>query len=1221
MKMKTLKLVLKNIAVSAAAVSLILSSFNLDVIAVNDLESDLLHGLENRVRSDAITGLTERSQKESSERLADSGESDADQNKEVSSGDAEAEEVIEIVYENIDINSLADFVEFSKNCKSDSWSTNKIVTLQEDIDISNSKYGMIPYFDGIFKGNNHEIRGYSNINDSYITGLFRYVGVNGMVQDLKVTGDIRMSDELKYTGGICGMNLGIIKNCTYSGLIEGNNTVGAIAAINENTGLINYCVNDAHVSGYYFTGGIVGKNYGVVSGSTNNANINDNEEWVIKDDEKGESLIQSIASNEGEERIIRSGTDTGGIAGYSKGSIVHCSNKGNIGYAHAGYNIGGIVGRQMGIVSYSTNTGKINGRKDIGGIVGQMEPYLEPEDLQTLPEAADRLHDLVEKTLDDMDGGVDTISSDVTDLTTYANGVVDDGRSLAGELTTSINANVTVANAALERFEYVLENVPGVIDHMESASDKMYYFNNSLARAIEAIDIDDDISGDDRDKIENSENQIYDKLADANEKAQRIQSISNEINDLLYEKDENGDYVFDENGNRKLRVLTEEERNQLNSYLADLQQMTAESGGNVYEMFGDVSNILETYKPYAQSAEDETLGETQNAIAALQDAEGELKEAAKGTRSIIDYLNSQEKLRLTGLSSQWDASLDSLHDNLKGISGSIENINQDGKATSHTLNSNLEAVNDQVNEIYHILSDKLDIIYNEDSAVFTDVSDEEIENAKTGRVDGSLNKGTVKGDINIGGIAGSMAIDDEDPEENAAGNLNVGRGSKYTLKNIICECKNESTVESKKDGAGLIVGYMAQGIVTSCEGYGFAKSTEGNYTGGIAGQSMSIIRDCDSLCLLNGNKYVGGIAGYGTTITGCNAMITWDNEPSERYGSIAGIVNTDSETKRTKLDNVRNNYFVESKIGGIDDISYTKKAEAISYKTLIAQKRIPNDFRHLKVIFEVEDKKLGEQELAYGDSLSNLDFPEGKTREGYFIKWPDVSKIVMEGSYILTGEYVPTNKSIVSESVFGNTGKYVAILGGSYGDDAYIIAELVADPVYETDNPAFEKGAVVYRIQVDEGSYSQTTDRRIRLYNPYNNAEVKIYRDGKWDAVSSKAIGKYLEIELESEEAIFAIVQTTPLLTRILYLVSLVAVVLLVLAIVYAAIKRRVKKNNARNSDKNKIETDEPTSEKNEDLRDERQEEEQDNKPEDKPENKSSKNYSGRGKKKRHRRH
>lgn len=68
-------------------------------------------------------------------------------------------------------------------------------------------------------------------------------------------------------------------------------------------------------------------------------------------------------------------TDIGGIAGRSGGTVQNCKNTGSVGYAQIGYNVGGIVGRQAGYISGSENYGTVKGRKDVGGIVGQMEPY------------------------------------------------------------------------------------------------------------------------------------------------------------------------------------------------------------------------------------------------------------------------------------------------------------------------------------------------------------------------------------------------------------------------------------------------------------------------------------------------------------------------------------------------------------------------------------------------------------------------------------------------------------------------------------------------------------------------------------------------------------------------------------------------------------------------------------------------------------------------------
>lgn len=57
--------------------------------------------------------------------------------------------------------------------------------------------------------------------------------------------------------------------------------------------------------------------------------------------------------------------------------ILTSVNTGTIGYEHVGYNVGGIVGRTDGLVSGCVNQGRVLGRKDVGGIAGQAEPYRE----------------------------------------------------------------------------------------------------------------------------------------------------------------------------------------------------------------------------------------------------------------------------------------------------------------------------------------------------------------------------------------------------------------------------------------------------------------------------------------------------------------------------------------------------------------------------------------------------------------------------------------------------------------------------------------------------------------------------------------------------------------------------------------------------------------------------------------------------------------------------
>ena len=67
-------------------------------------------------------------------------------------------------------------------------------------------------------------------------------------------------------------------------------------------------------------------------------------------------------------------SDTGGIVGYSSGTVTDCRNRGAVGYQHLGYNVGGVVGRSCGYIAGCANDGAVYGRKEVGGIVGQAEP-------------------------------------------------------------------------------------------------------------------------------------------------------------------------------------------------------------------------------------------------------------------------------------------------------------------------------------------------------------------------------------------------------------------------------------------------------------------------------------------------------------------------------------------------------------------------------------------------------------------------------------------------------------------------------------------------------------------------------------------------------------------------------------------------------------------------------------------------------------------------------
>lgn len=149
-----------------------------------------------------------------------------------------------------------------------------------------------------------------------------------------------------------------------------------------------------------------------------------------------------------------------------------------------------------------------------------------------------------------------------------------------------------------------------------------------------------------------------------------------------------------------------------------------------------------------------------------------------------------------------------------------------------------QGINAQFNKVMNTMVDLVtDVTDTSDSIEdkIVDVSDEEIEKTTRGKAYGCRNFGEIEGDVNVGGIAGSMAIEyDTDPEDDITKLCNNSLNFTLETKAIIQSCVNKGEITSKKDSAGSIVGNMALGLLTDSEGYGSVLSTNGNYVGGIA---------------------------------------------------------------------------------------------------------------------------------------------------------------------------------------------------------------------------------------------------------------------------------------------------------------------------------------------------------------------------------------------------
>lgn len=384
--------------------------------------------------------------------------------EEYRSGEAWAEQLHgESGYTVISISNEEELAELAANCELDSWSVDKYVKLVKDISLSEHCDLMIPTFGGIFDGDGHTI---SNLEIGTIgtaTGLFRYIRQGAVVKNLTVTGRVSPEGSKSKTGMLAGVNYGSVLNCSVFGSVSGEEAVGGLVGVNEASGEIRRCNARAVVAGDHYVGGICGKNYGILNNCSNSGKINTYSKDVTYDlDDITMDNLENLNSMEN----VAAHTDTGGIAGYSEGKIYYCSNMGTVGYQHVGYNTGGIVGRlHQGYLQNCTNSGEILGRKDVGGIVGQMEPFLEvqylDDKLKEIDRETEKLLDLLDTTqrnLNDYGKQASVLAKNLTTSLKKASAAAGNLTDTANELWYIYNQELTGVGNDLKRLNTDLEN-------------------------------------------------------------------------------------------------------------------------------------------------------------------------------------------------------------------------------------------------------------------------------------------------------------------------------------------------------------------------------------------------------------------------------------------------------------------------------------------------------------------------------------------------------------------------------------------------------------------------------------------------------------------------------------------------------------------------------------------------------------------------------------------
>ena len=586
---------------------------------------------------------------------------------------------------------------------------------------------------------------------------------------------------------------------------------------------------------------------------------------------------------------------------------------------------------------------------------------------------------------------------------------------------------------------------------------------------------------------------------------------------------------------------------------------------NEGEIYGrkDVGGIVGQAEPDIESEYlNDRVDDVQSSIdiinSTLNNMSSSMNNASSDVKSYTENIIDQYKELLDKLQDKLNGNNDNdekIEDFVDDISKDIENstVADDIHGVADTVDSEIRTIADsierisaQIKNIGNTVTETMDVVTSDDDYI-EDISSADSAQNSDGVIAKSVNRGAVHGDINAGGIAGTMNVEyDVDPEYDLDITETTNVRLRSTVSDVVIYCINYGEVNSKKDCAGGIVGLQELGLVYGSEGYGTVKSETGNYAGGIAGNSASAITDSYSLCNVESEDYTGGICGKGYTMQNCISIpaILGDGEAK---GSLAGIIESDGE--------VSTNIFVNDIYGGIDDINYSGKADSASYEAVMAMENIPDGFHRVTLVFKADGNVIDTKNIAYNANLGVSELPAIPDKDGYYAQWPEniVSKPILQNT-VVEAEYHVWVESVAGDIASQND-KPLFIAEGKFYDDNKITLSKC-----DTDNLSGDiEYSYAWKMRGTDVKDKGTKTCHFYIKNTSGSSEVW-YRDNAdsgWVKADAKEHGSYMTAEIPYE-ADFAVIHKESS-NMIYYICGGAAACIIVLAVII--IKKRKKRN------------------------------------------------------------
>ena len=373
------------------------------------------------------------------------------------------------------------------------------------------------------------------------------------------------------------------------------------------------------------------------------------------------------------------------------------------------------------------------------------------------------------------------------------------------------------------------------------------------------------------------------------------------------------------------------------------------------------------------------------------------------------------------------------------------------------------------------------------------------ENA--GSIENCAFSGVVVGSAAVGGIAGYNEGTIQDCS--ASG---VIRGTQYAggiagqNAGTLLRCENRAAVNTTVTEEDITAAELEELESTLYRLLKREEVTETAVTtdsGGIAGFSTGVIQSCTnrgSVGYAHVGYNVGGIAGSGSRVTDCLSLVEI-TEAAQQSGAIAGEITGDYQGNR----------FVSETLAGVDRVSLSGKAEAVSYDQLAALDAAPENFRRLTLRFVADGRTLKEQTFDYGASFPESAYPDAPEKDGCYVHWDRESLHELHFDTTVTAVYEPYVTTLSSDPQDAHP---ALLVEGKFRLGERMEAQQSTSPV-----PGSGSLVETWTLTLPEdGEASHTV--RWRLPDTEETYTVYLKEDGAWRKTESETIGSYLRFDL-----------------------------------------------------------------------------------------------------------